>query len=209
MSNWFSKSKFFFLFISLILLAILNPLIEGGKIQQLIFFLVLGLVPLAVVYAASHKKSQFKVAFILAFVFILTHISFVFFESKSVIVLDTIATIVLFGYMIFIIFAHIFKAKKVDLDSIFGAVSVYLLLGAIWSSVYFMIEYLLPGSFSGTNLGLNDFIYFSYVTLTTLGYGDILPVRSLARSLAVLEAIVGALYLAITIARLVSLYDKN
>jgi hypothetical protein len=89
-----------------------------------------------------------------------------------------------------------------------GAVAGYLLLGMIWAYAYSLVALLRPDAFSGPvspSDGPRAFYYFSFVTLTTLGYGDVLPVHPAARSLAAFEAVTGPLYLAILITRLVSL----
>jgi hypothetical protein len=87
---------------------------------------------------------------------------------------------------------------------------VYLLIGLTWAALYILIEYVNPGSFidTSTKIPINAprFLFFSYVTLTTTGYGTLLPVSDPARSLALVEAIFGQLYLAILVARLVGLH---
>lgn len=93
-----------------------------------------------------------------------------------------------------------------------GAIAVYLMLGLIWAFAYSLVELQVPGSFqlpaaaaaNGTT-GMRSFVYFSFVTLTTLGYGDVIPLSSGARTLATLEALAGQLYLAVLVARLVAL----
>ena len=88
-----------------------------------------------------------------------------------------------------------------------GAVSIYLMLGLIWARLYQMVELASPGAFRVPDGGSPDsanMAYFSFVTLATLGYGDISPVNLVARNLAILEAIVGQLYLVILISRLVT-----
>jgi len=97
-------------------------------------------------------------------------------------------------------------------NRIYGVVSVYLLLGVAWAFAYSLIDSLAPGSFvlaeadgqDGPTMG--HLLYYSFVTLTTLGFGDIQPVSSVARTYSALEAIVGQLYLAILVARLVGLH---
>jgi hypothetical protein len=89
-----------------------------------------------------------------------------------------------------------------------GAVAAYVLLGVIWAYAYSLVELLRPGAISGPvnpAEGPRAFFYFSFVTLATVGYGDVLPVHPVARSLATLEAVTGTLYVAILVARLVSL----
>jgi hypothetical protein len=89
-----------------------------------------------------------------------------------------------------------------------GGIAAYPLLGVAWAEAFALLEALRPGSFSGA-VGLAEggrgWFYFSFVTLTTVGYGDILPVHPAARSLAMLEAVTGPLYNAILLARLVPL----
>ena len=112
----------------------------------------------------------------------------------------------------------IIEAKKVTVDIIFGAVCVYLLIGLMWTFLYSLLELNHPGSFI-TNISPDkitassspEFIvsrlnYFSFVTLATIGYGDIIPVSHPAQMLSVFEAIIGQLYLTILIARFVGLY---
>ena len=102
--------------------------------------------------------------------------------------------------------------SKVSTNRIIGAICVYLMLGVIWALMYSLLEAAVPGSFSGivehpvTGAWDPDWAYFSFVTLTTLGYGDLLPLTFSARALAYFEAIVGQFYLAILVAGLVGAY---
>lgn len=98
------------------------------------------------------------------------------------------------------------RAGPVTSHRVKGGIAIYLLLGLTWAEVYRLIEIVSPGSFNGINhsdFGLS-FVYFSFVTLTTVGYGDITPVHSFARAFANLEALMGQLFPAIFIAQLVS-----
>lgn len=102
-------------------------------------------------------------------------------------------------------------AKEVTWDIISGAVSVYLLLGMNWTLIYIYIDMFNPDAFQFNHAhdidgGMNtqDFFYFSFVTLTTLGYGDVVPLSTAARIFAVLEAILGQLYIAVIIGKIIS-----
>lgn len=106
-------------------------------------------------------------------------------------------------------------ADEVTGDVIAGALSVYLLLGLTWSLVYQGLALVNPGAFTvgsaiaGTGpLDWMDFLYYSFITLATVGYGDITPVTPLAQSLAYAEAVTGVLYVAVLVARLVSAYRR-
>jgi hypothetical protein len=107
-----------------------------------------------------------------------------------------------------VVLAQTFRAGPVNVHRIQGAVAAYLLLGLAWALAYELVALLATGAFSGSGLGVPErpsFVYFSFVTLTTVGYGDVTPVHPVARSLAVAEALTGQLYPAILLARLVSL----
>lgn len=130
------------------------------------------------------------------------------------IVFQVVVTWILMGY--------VFTVRTITRDVLYAAVAIYLLLGAIFVPIYGLIETLTftlsdgtLHAFSGVTLvedrffPWQDFIYYSYVTLTTLGYGDILPVTMLAKVVVSLEAIIGVMYLTIIMARLVSLYSAE
>jgi len=110
--------------------------------------------------------------------------------------------------LLVVVLGQTFRQGPVTLHRIQGGIAAYLLLGVIWAEAFGLVELLRPGAFSGpTNVtgGSRAWLYFSFMTLTTVGYGDILPVHPAARSLAMLEAVTGPLYVAILLARLVSL----
>jgi hypothetical protein len=99
---------------------------------------------------------------------------------------------------------------KVDKNKIIGSLSLYLLLGLIWTMVYLLLLELDPNAFSGIEAGswrenFSKMAYYSFVTVTTLGYGDILPQNHLAEFFAYMEAVIGVFYMAIIVATLVSL----
>ncbi len=108
----------------------------------------------------------------------------------------------------------IFNAKCVTLDTIGYALCTYVLLGVVWTVLYAPVAATDPQAFTqplagGTTAPSANLIYFSFVTLTTLGYGDISPVSPIARSLAILEALTGTLFLAVLISRLVGAYGRQ
>ena len=131
--------------------------------------------------------------------------------------LHLIALLAMFIFLLlatFNAFRQIAVGNDISPNRIVGAVCVYLLLGVMWSLAYNVLEYLQPGSFKGLSELVSptwnpDWIYFSFVTITTLGYGDITPITQTARSLAVAEAIVGQFYIAVLVAGLVSAYISS
>lgn len=121
--------------------------------------------------------------------------------------LNVISRLVSYGLFCGLILARAFARGPVTMHRIQGAIAGYLLLGLVWANVYELLSLGLPGAFAGVNVAATAqrWVYFSFVTLTTVGYGDLIPVHPLARSFANLEALTGQLYPAILLARLVSL----
>jgi len=123
----------------------------------------------------------------------------------------------LFGFlMVAIVFAlkQVVLGTDISLNRLVGALCVYLLLGTIWALAYSLVDLVSPGAFAGMAIQSepgwdSDWLYFSFVTMTTLGYGDISPVSSTARALAYTQAIFGQFYIAILVAGLVSGYISN
>ena len=108
---------------------------------------------------------------------------------------------------------YFFSSQAVTRDVLFSAVSVYVLLAALFFPVFGSLEFLVPGSFidvtTGQPIAWQGLVYFSQITLTTTGFGDMVPVSAWARLIANLEALTGVLYMAILICRLVILYSHG
>ena len=204
------EARFLFLVVSLLAYLALAPLLEGFLRLRLLLDIFISAVLLSGVYAVSIKKHQRWIATILAvpmFGFIwlnrFVNISYLTFIWQLILIL-------FLTFSIICILSFIFESQIVTRDVIYAAVVVYLFIGLLWADIYTILERLQPGSFSfthsqaGTNL--SDFGYYSFVTLTTLGYGDITPLTAKAKAFAMLEAIIGQLYLVVLIARLVGLH---
>ena len=128
-----------------------------------------------------------------------------------------VPTLVFFCYLVWHILNDVLRGRRLTTEKIIGAIVAYLMIGMIWSLAYLLVEVLEPNSFRVPNdiVSLvraetadspwSVFVYYSFATLTTLGYGDITPVGTMARTLSWIESAVGPLYLAILIARLVGI----
>ena len=130
-----------------------------------------------------------------------------------------IATGLEFMFMVVLaasIFSNVLRAKEVTMDTVFGASCVYLMLGMIWGGIYELVETFEPGSFNlgglqsdgagpETDSSASKLMYYSFITMTTVGYGDVTPLSPAARAFAALHGLVGQLYIAIIVARLVGL----
>jgi hypothetical protein len=125
-----------------------------------------------------------------------------------------VAGLLLVAFVVVNLLGFVLRAPSVNAEVLCASISAYLMLGLIWTMAYWLVDQLTPGgAFSfNTNAGrqsMNGFnaFYFSFITLSTVGYGDITPLSRIARWLAAMEAMTGLLYVAVLIARLVSLYS--
>lgn len=153
-------------------------------------------------------------ALIAAFVsiFLAVHFVWVYSGGWLLIVVERVITFIFAAAMLSVVLWQVYKAGPVTGHRIRGAIAGYLMLAVIYSVIYSLIYVMRPDSFNfsvspeiRSDYVIQDFFYFSVVTLTTLGYGDITPVNPLARTVVMVEAFTGQLYPAILIARLVSL----
>lgn len=123
-----------------------------------------------------------------------------------------LTSIVYHGLMIAVLIRYTFTARIVVTDVVLAATSLYLVIGSCFAAVFALIDWLQPGSFvasSGAQIGWQQLVYYSFVTLTTVGYGDITPVGFYAQSFAAFEAVLGVLYTVILLSRLVGLHASR
>ena len=128
--------------------------------------------------------------------------------------LALLAMVALMLFAIYCVLGYVLRARVITRDQIYAGICMYLMLGFAFGAIYYLINILEPKSFvmSKELLAVRDtpdLMYFSFVTLATLGYGDITPRTDIARLAAVMEALAGMLYIAVFMARLVSLRSAD
>jgi len=205
-----TKHKMFNFMVSIIILLILSAVLEGYKYGYLVLNTLSTIVFILGIYAAGRNKRNLVILIILGLPWFLAE--WIFIEST-----ETVFTSILFFLFITgTIIDHILHTEEVTVNTLYGAVCAYLLLGLLWASIYGFLEYVSPGIIFVTNntdivdhLTTNEIIYYSYTTLTTLGYGDITSLTPEGRIVSVLEAIIGQLFIAFLVARLVAIYTAK
>ena len=209
-NNTDRQTRFLLLLVSLLGLMILEPFIFDFTRIRFLLDIFFSIILFTCIYAVSEKRSTPVVAIALALPKLGTTWALGFNTRPVLFFFDSILGIIFISYIIVLILNHIFRQEKITLETIYGAIVVYILIGLMWVFLYRLAEILHPGSFSLAAFPAAEskktLYYFSFVTLTTLGYGDIAPVSAPARSLAILEAIVGQMYIAVLIARLVGIH---
>jgi Ion channel len=186
--------------------------IEGG---DLIVALLLSLVLLSAVLAVADTRRTFVVAILLVIPTLAARWANHFWPDLIPPRVFLIGGLLVFVFVVARLLRFILRAPSVTAEVLCASISAYLMLGLMWTLAYWLVDRLTPGgAFSfNTNAGprsIDGFtgFYFSFVTLSTVGYGDITPVSRIARWLAAMEAMTGLLYVAVLIARLVSLYSS-
>lgn len=132
-------------------------------------------------------------------------------QTNAVLTADGLS-LVFFLVLSLVTLRQIFRTRRITGAAVSASLCVYLFLGLLWAFAYKIIYTLEPGSFQGLEAGENleqKLFYFSFVTLTTLGYGDITPKATAAHSVAVLQALIGQIYLVVLVARFVSLHSQT
>jgi hypothetical protein len=200
------KRRFIILFVSLLAVILVTPLVRGFVGLHVVWNIFISAILLSGVHAVSGRRRNVYIASLLALPMLVSIWSEYFVENKYVVIVGTLCGVVFFAYMIVNILLFIYKQDEITRDLIVGAAVVYLLMAIMWTFIYRVVEMTQPGSFTIAATDIHErlrFTYFSLVTITTLGYGDIVPTTGLASSLATLEAVVGQLYLVTTVAWLV------
>jgi hypothetical protein len=201
--------RYVLLLVSILLLFLLRPFFEGRIGMAMLLDFIFSFILLSAIYAASEKRYLFFVSLCVALPPLVLRWTVHFVESPTLALLTDILMVAFAAYILTIVLSHVFRQHEVTTDLIMGAVCGYFFIGLMWAFVYTLLESVQAGSFrfgEGQAQDISHFIYYSFVTQTTLGYGDIAPVSAPARSFAVLEAMIGQLYVAILIARLVGIH---
>jgi hypothetical protein len=198
---------------ALVLLLLVRPFLGERLLGLALVDLLLMLTLVSSVLACAANRRQAAIGLVLAALMVLASWADLISEDAALLSVFPGLGLVFFGYVTFLMLRTVFlSTRRVSADTICGALSVYLLLGLVWTFAYALLELAQPGSFTLGGPGSSPdaqhferFMGFSFVTLTTLGYGNIVPTSPRADALATMEAIVGQIYLTVLVARLVAL----
>lgn len=210
-------SNFWYLFAGLIFTFFTVPFSHGLQgVGRHSITLLFSLFMLVAVWSLSISRRIFQLGTLLVLsISSIGVISYVFAEYNQILDLIGLLLMLLFcSLSCWIAARNVFIWHKVDLNSLVGAFCVYLLIGLIWALLYRLLHLYGWATFTG-NIHENgqeifpDLLYFSFVTLASLGYGDIAPVGALVRTFAYLEVVIGQFYLAVMVASLVGVYSNR
>lgn len=208
--SYLFERRFLFLLILLLTLIVGAPFIGDYTGIRFVVQIVATGIFIFAMYAISTKQHHVIFALFLVVPTIVTLWIDYFTSVKWAIVISEICGVLFFGFAIILIVNFICKENEVTREVIFAAVVVYLLMAMLWADIYQLLEQLAPGSFAMPDGQIqndrNLFLYFSLVTITTLGYGDMTPLTDRAAGLASVEALSGQIYLVVLVAWLVGMH---
>jgi uncharacterized membrane protein len=209
LSEYFFKHRILFLLVAILGLIIGGPFTGDLFIYGVIPDVLMTIIFTAGIYSISNQKKQFYIALALAVPMYMAIWSSHLLESVELFLVGAFFAAFFTGFLISQLIKFIFNQKDVTQEVIFAAVVVYLLMAIVWSFSYWMLDYFYPQSLSfpdGPAPNVYRYLYFSFVTITTLGYGDVSPLTQKAASLVILEAVTGQIYLVVVVAWLVGMH---
>lgn len=202
------------LLLVLLILLVVAPLMPSERADYGVE-LSLDLVLVTGAYSAAWQSRHRLPFLVLTAATLVTRWTDMILDHSGFSALSIVLLILWLGYAVALILTALFRMREVGTNAILGAIVAYVLAMVAFASLFALVELMQPGSFTGLPDGGNQgeiqdaLIYFSVVSITTMGYGDITPVSALARSLASIEGMFGTLYLAVMIARLVGLHSSR
>lgn len=210
------RNNFGFLLTGLLVTLITGPMLREfsvlAKNHELLDWLmesVFSLIALIGVWSLQENRLVFRAGLVLVFLALLFPVLAWNYSSSLLDMLEVLVFLLFCVLSCYLSAKHVFRGKDADINRLSGSVCIFLLMGFIWGFVYILLTMVRPGAFMGINVGetmdgrYDELLYFSFATLTTLGYGDITPVIPLARILSVIEVMCGQFYLTILVASLV------
>jgi hypothetical protein len=205
------QSLTFFLAILILIIFVVFPLAGLGWLGKFVVDLVISILLLSGAVATKRSRTLTILVVLLTIAGLVVHWSGAYAPKFAHPVLEAVLLLSCLLAFAVITLVQVFSPGAINLHRVLGAIAAYLLIGLVWSYAYFLADRLVPGSIHPTvntqevMSPMARYVYFSFTTLTTLGYGDIIPVHPLARTLAVCEALIGQLYPAVLITGLLGM----
>lgn len=211
--EWHFEDRYYYLFVLLALFILLPPFLANLPFLSYLIYLILTLIIIncvLILFDRSHKSGYGVIVSVFALIFIWLSIANNW-QNTSLRFIRIVILCLFFGFTFVKIIREIAKMKRVTAKVVIGGMGAYLLLGLIGSFLFEMVELIHPNSFSkmDTFTGFYAEIYLSFVTISTLGYGDITPLTPQGQAVAIMVSITGQLFLAIFMAMLVGKFLKD
>jgi len=212
--QYFEKNKYLFLLLSLLFFFITSSLISDAMQAKIILGILFSIILVFSTYIIYREKYLLYAAATAAVLtFISSWISTFFQANHYFLLFNYSISTIFFLFITVMILSYVMRDKVISSATLYGAICGYLLIGLSWSFLYLIVSSFDPNAFNvfenrqvSLFTELKDYIYYSFVCLSTLGFGDLVPRSDIARTLSWMEAITGQIYLTVWIARLVGIH---
>ena len=210
--QYWNTERFLVLLVSLLLLLVSSPFLNDLRWFGIIRNILTSWIFLEIFHTTTRgRKRLISSSLLVVFAIAALWVDIFFGTSARIIALTSAIIVIYLFFSIVVLAKFISKAESVDREVIYAAIIIYLLISMVWGYFYTTLEFFVPGSFAlPFEMDQSDklvwLMYFSYVTITTLGYGDITPLNAKASMLASTEALIGQIYLVVIVAWLVGMH---
>ena len=216
-------NRYRYLLASLLALIVVEPWLRGPA-ARVVLVAVFSVILISAVWGLHTNRRGFVAGMTLALAALAGNWAGVFVDSLPLLFVTRAVTVAFLGLVVWTLLGDIARQTRIQPETIYQAACVYLILGVIFALLYASIGQIDSGAFnpvvaagtapdsadaSSKGVGLAKWVYFSFITLTTVGYGDITPIAPAARSLVILEALLGQFFVAVLVARLVGLLQTQ
>ena len=201
-----------YLLVAIVFLLISYPFFLTSGLEIVPFVFINLVIPFLAVYlAADHKRNLFVAIALAIPLGVISWVRFIN-PTETVIALQYVFGIIFYVFAFYVVLHQIIQKDVVTIDIIVGSIAAYLMIGLLWASIYALISLLVPESFAlngdviQNHQSQTSFIYYSFVTLSNLGYRDITPFSHFSKSFSILESVSGVMFTAIVVGRVIGLY---
>jgi hypothetical protein len=207
------RSRFLLLLLALLAVFLASPFLDNSRLHAAYLLILFASIMLSAVHMTSEKVVQRIFALVIGGAWLALSLWGLVGQYATPTIAANFLFLVFSVYVLGSVLGSVISRVDVDFDTLLAAVSAYLLIGLIWAVSYIVIHQLDPEAFhlihDEARPYFHQFLYFSLTTLTTLGYGDITALSPFAQIWATMEAVVGTLYMALLVARLVGMYQSQ
>jgi len=193
-----------------VLLTALYPFLDKTATGMIILQALNSCMLILIIYTLAIRRTAYYMALIIVIPALILGWANIILDIPLLEIVSGISLIAVYALTVLILFRDLFSEGEITEDTVYGAICTYLLFGHMWGTAYYTISNLDPGAFlfnltayPGGTLQQFDLLYFSFITLTTTGYGDIVPTLGIVKMLALFETVIGTIFIAVFMARLV------